>query len=101
MKENNTNQNEIPEKDLTDGKLFADAILNAEGELYTTLYKHFADEMQKASKGRICTPERMAVLYPIFREINIEQDEIKREWAIEERKYAKQQERKKKKNPIN
>ena len=33
--------------------------------------------MKKAVEyERICTPERMAALYPIFREINAEQEEI-------------------------
>lgn len=38
--------------------------------------RNFSDEMYKAIKGRICTPERMATLYPIFREINEETEEI-------------------------
>lgn len=88
MQENNTNQTEIPE---TDGKTFADAILNAEfgSPLYHQLARHFADEMYKAIKGRICTPERMAVLYPIFREINIEMDEINAYWDKVELKEAR------------
>jgi hypothetical protein len=101
MQENNTNVEEIPEKDLTDGKLFAEAILNAEGELYTTLYKHFADEMNKAVKGRICTPERMALLYPIFREINIEMNEIKTYWDREEMKEARRKAKREAKNAQN
>ena len=64
--------------EIKDAKVFAEAILNAEfgSQLFHKLCGHFADEMYSAIKGRICTPERMAVLYPIFREINIEMDEI-------------------------
>lgn len=64
-----------------DAKAFAVAITSAKhcDPLYLQLRQHFADEMNKAVKGRICTPERMAKLYPIFREINLETDEIKLE----------------------
>ena len=84
------------EKDLTDGKLFADAILKAEGELYKTLLNHFVSEMDKARKGRICTPERMAALYPIFREINIEMNEINAYWDRQEIKEARRMAKKEK-----
>lgn len=76
MNKNNTNQNEIPKPDSADGKVFADAILNAEGKLLSVLTAHFTDEMNKAIEGRITTPKRMAKLYPIFREINFEMEEI-------------------------
>ena len=80
----------------TDAETFAIAIQSADhGQLYRDLYKHFCDEMYKAVKdGRICTPERMAALYPVFREINVEQDEIKVYWDDFERKDARRQERK-------
>lgn len=91
MNETNAIQNEIPEKGLTDGKLFAEAILNAKGELYKTLYLHFSEEMNKALKGRICTPERMAKLYPMFREINIETEEINAFADAEDRRFQRQE----------
>ena len=59
--------------------VFSQTILSADprSPLYTELWSLFSDEMRRAVKyGRICTPERMSVLYPIFREINIEQDLI-------------------------
>ncbi len=44
------------------------------------LFSHFCDEMNAAVEyGRICTPERMAKLYPIFREINMEMDDMETE----------------------
>lgn len=100
MNENNTNVEEIPE---TDGKIFADAILNTEfgNPLYMQLAKHFSDEMYKALKGRICTPERMALLYPIFREINIEMDEINTYWETERIKEARRQAKREAKNAQN
>ena len=62
-----------------DGKEFSEQMLNTDWEdspdNYKKLYGLFNSEMQKAVReGRICTPERMAVLYPIFREINDETD---------------------------
>lgn len=100
MKENNTNENEIPEKD---GKVFAESILNAEfgSPLYHQLAKHFAVEMDKARNGRICTPERMALLYPIFREINIEMDEINAYWDKVELKEARRKAKMEAKNAQN
>ena len=57
--------------------------------LYFDLTRHFADEMRKAvSHGRTCTTERMVLLYPIFREINIEMDEINVYWEKERRKTS-------------
>ena len=44
-------------------------------DVYRDLVKAFCFEMHNALTGRICTRERMAKLYPIFREINIEQEE--------------------------
>ena len=78
-----TNNREIP---ATDSKTFADSITNADffSPLYAQLVKHFSDEMHKAVKGRICTPERMAKLYPIFREINAEMKEIEKEIEADE-----------------
>jgi hypothetical protein len=67
---------------------FATAFDTAKGdrEMEMKLYYLFNEEMRKAIRGRICTRDRMAKLYPIFREINIETDEIEREWAEFERK---------------
>jgi hypothetical protein len=44
-------------------------------EQYKLAYFHFSDVMSKAIKGCICTPERMAFLYPLFREIAEEKRE--------------------------
>ena len=100
MKEDNTNENEIPE---TDGKVFAEAIINADfgSPLYFQLVKHFSAEMDKASNGRICTPERMAKLYPIFREINLEMDEINAYWDKEDAKEARRRAKREVKNAQN
>lgn len=74
MKNNNT--------EAASNQAFVSAITSAEfcDPLYMQLVSHFADEMRKAIKGRICTPERMALLYPIFREINQETDETEAYW---------------------
>jgi hypothetical protein len=82
MDNNKTETTEIKE-----GAVFGQAILNAEigSPLYLQMARHFADEMFKAvNHGRICTPERMAGLYPIFREINVEMDEINLHWREKE-----------------
>ena len=63
-------------------------------KLRMKLSQHFMDEMDKAQEGRICTPERMAALYPIFREINDEQDEIEAYWRSVEAKAIRRQEKK-------
>lgn len=66
----------------TEPGIFADAVatVDRDSPLYKELYALFNREMEKAVKrGRICTPERMALLYPIFREINAEQDEMSAE----------------------
>ena len=80
-----------------DAKTFAEVVQNVEwaSPLCFQLQRHFADEMYKAIEGRICTPERMALLYPIFREINIEQDEIKREFNAMERKNRQREAKRK------
>lgn len=73
-----------------DCRIFVDAVKNIDrpSALSMTLYRHFAEEMRKAvDNGCICTPERMASLYPIFREINIEQEETARIFENNERKY--------------
>lgn len=75
-----------------DVRIFSEAIrsFNLPSPLSDVLYKHYTDEMMKAvNHGRICTSERMAILYPIFREINIEQEEIRAEHEQFERE-AKQ-----------
>jgi hypothetical protein len=53
--------------------------------------------MRKAVEGRICTPERMARLYPIFREINVEMDGINDYWAKIRRKQKVRLEKKQQK----
>lgn len=60
----------------TDSKAFTEAILSLDKSSiqYRELWYEFGKEMRKATEGRIATPERMAILYPIFREINEEQD---------------------------
>jgi len=45
--------------------------------------------MNKAVNGRICTPERMVLLYPIFREINAEMDEINAETERDKRRLER------------
>lgn len=78
-------------------RVFADAIklVDIPSPLAMVLVRHFTDEMTKAAnEGRICTPERMVKLYPIFREINIEMEEIKAENAEFERE-AQERETKK------
>lgn len=58
-----------------------DAIINTfrtadqMGDDYKKAWYHFGETMAKAMRGRICTPERMATLYPIFAEIADEVDE--------------------------
>jgi hypothetical protein len=84
----------IENTETKDAETFVKAILElAEAKnmtpLYTQLYKHFCDEMRKAVNGAICTPERMAKLYPIFREINIEAEENRKWHAEMERKAAR------------
>ncbi len=91
MSKNNGDVEEIPMRDLTGGETFGRAIKNAEGNLYHALIRHFTDEMNKAVKGRIITPDRMEKLYPIFREINIEMDEINTAWHREELKRARRE----------
>lgn len=72
---------EIQQQAKLEGEEFAFE-LNAQiarGEyLSGSLWQRFGKEMDRATRGRICTPERMNFLYPIFREINLEMDEIKR-----------------------
>lgn len=54
------------------------------------LYEHFCQQMKQAVEhGRICTPERMVLLYPIFREINNESAENERYWREVEQKAAR------------
>lgn len=89
MKKNITKPAEV--KPLTAEK-FADILGAAMGDskLLMQLYLLFNKEMQKAvTKGRICTPGRMAILYPIFREINEETDENDRYWDRVERDIAR------------
>jgi hypothetical protein len=63
---------------------FADALkaleLGYDAQLLRTVCDTFTREMERARLGRICTPERMAKLYPIFREINEEMERIEAEW---------------------
>src|SRR4051812_46398158 len=78
-----------------EGKVFAEAILKAEGPLHHKLYRHFCEEMRRAvDHGRICSPERMTILYPIFREINLETDDINAFWAEVSRREKRRQARK-------
>jgi hypothetical protein len=89
----------------TEEQIFAEAIsgnVDFISPLQHKLYLHFCEEMRKAvDHGRICTPERMAVLYPIFREINREMDEIDAHWKsfdrIEQRREERRQQRRKEK----
>lgn len=76
-------------------EVFAKAVttIKDRNPLYYALARHYSDEMFKAvNHGRICTPERMALLYPIFREINLETDEIKAEEARDERLVQEEEE---------
>ncbi len=86
-----------PQADNEDGRMrndseaFVLALNNAEfmSPLYIQLCRRFGHEMDKAIKGRILTPGRMIALCPIFREINIETDELDAEYQKEEAKAAK------------
>ena len=71
---------------------FIDRVFKAEvgSEERFALARHYTEEMRRAvDHGRICTPERMIALYPIFREINIEQDEARELEAAEQAEYEK------------
>lgn len=49
---------------------------------HSRMYQHFNDVFRYVSRrGRICTPERMAQLYPVLREIYDEAVEIEEYWA--------------------
>ena len=87
------NQQETAQKIAKESEVFVKSILdpNCSNALHHELYQHFSSELHKAVKGRICTPERMALLYPIFREINIEQDEIERYHRQEALKFARKE----------
>ena len=83
-------------------KKFAERLLKAEAgdKQHLALANHFAEEMRKAVEGRICTPERMIALYPIFREINIEQEEIHEIEASEQIEYEKGQDETPEEKPL-
>lgn len=101
IKRKTEKQQETNEK--PEAEVFAEMIKTVEfgSELYLKLSFHFSDEMRKAvNQGRICTPDRMARLYPIFREINIEMDEIDKHWRKMEIKDKKRAERKAKKKAV-
>ena len=86
-----------------EAEAFAAAItsLEAGSPLYSKLYLHFSEEMRKAvDHGCICTPERMAKLYPIFREINMEQEDSQKYWEDWERKDRQRRERRNAKEGI-
>lgn len=97
MKNDSTKDRTQKTNEKPEAEVFAEMITTVEfgSELYLKLASHFSDEMRKAvNQGRICTPERMALLYPIFREINIEMDEIDKYWRKMEIKDKTRAERK-------
>ena len=80
-----------------ESEVFAETILTVDSSspLYFQMWRLFCEEMHKAIRGCIATPERMARLYPIFREINIETEESDKLWAELETKDKRREERKK------
>lgn len=75
---------------------FQTAIVAAKDDvrLRSALSEFFIKELYKAiDKGRICVPERMAVLYPIIREINDETDAVEMYWQRFENKKTNQKEK--------
>lgn len=85
---------EISKQAVLDGEAFALALEKAESSLplMSSLKELFSSEMEKAIfRGRILMPERMAKLYPIFREINIELSEIDAENLYWKQKHEEEQ----------
>lgn len=77
-----SNFSNTPAAEPIEADLFGKLVLNRTDDAsYWALAKLFNEELRRAvDHGRICTPERMAILYPILRDINIEQEEIQRIW---------------------
>lgn len=81
-------------------KIFADKLLKADQKEHLELATYFTSEMHKAIEGRICTNERMIALYPIFREINLEMDEINKREDSEQIEYEKAQDETPEEKPL-
>ena len=78
----------VAEQARIEGEAFAQAMAKADrdGPLYHQLFNHFGEELEEALKARLCTRERMIVLYPILRQINLEDDQVEEEYYLEEAK---------------
>ena len=76
---------------------FVETILSEEvaSPRYTELWHHYGKLMRRAVReGRTATPERMAKLYPIFREICDELDEMDAFYAECEEQDRRDEQRK-------